>query len=87
MIEIVLFVLGAVALLAWLGHTGTPPAERLGWRSWTPVHVMDLARRGVKVLIDGGKERQRRAEAASRNARGPQRPPPRDDSTGPAPRP
>jgi hypothetical protein len=84
MTQLLLLVLLAVLLLAWLGRMGTPRSQRLPWRQWTPVHVMDLTGRGFRVLVDAGQERQRRAEAARESVEG--RDPPPGDEDGSPPR-
>ncbi|WP_151525162.1 hypothetical protein [Serinicoccus kebangsaanensis] len=85
MVELAVFALIVVLLLALLGRAATPRRDRLPLRQWTPVHITDLVGRGLRVFGDAGKERARRQEQARESVdgrrpekpeRGPLPPPP-----------
>ncbi|WP_157621897.1 hypothetical protein [Serinicoccus hydrothermalis] len=70
MVELAVFALVAVLLLALLGRAATPRGERVPLRQWTPVHVIDLVGRALRLFVDSGKERAHRQELARRAVEG-----------------
>ncbi|OLT41055.1 hypothetical protein BJF86_04425 [Serinicoccus sp. CNJ-927] len=85
MVELLLFLVLAVGLLALLGRTATPPSERLPLRRWTPVHVADLVARAFRLFRDAGAERVRRQEVARESVEGRQPEKPRRGQLPPPP--
>ena len=70
MTQILLFLVLGCVILTYLGRVATPRSQRLPLRQWTPVHVVDLMGRGLRVFNDAGKERSRRQQLAREEAEG-----------------